>query len=58
MYLGQTKRQTSQTDSNAFLEGVGDLVTGLITAGLKSVAALITSGSEATQKMAVVKIIL
>lgn len=52
--LGQVKRQTQQSDTTAFLEGVGDLVTGLITTGLRSVAALITSGNEATQKMAVV----
>lgn len=54
LYLGQVKRQTPQSDTNAFLEGVGDLVTGLISTGLRSVAALITSGGEATQKMAVV----
>ena len=51
------KRQVRQSETTAFLEGVGDLVTGLINTGLRSVAALITSGTEATQKMAVVILI-
>ncbi|KAI9563872.1 hypothetical protein GHT06_011339 [Daphnia sinensis] len=47
------KRQTLQRDSTLFLDSVGDLVIGVINTGLRSVAALITSGNEATQKMAV-----
>nr|CAH0110161.1 unnamed protein product [Daphnia galeata] len=47
------KRQSVQSDSTLFLDSVGDLVIGVITTGLRSVAALITSGNEATQKMAV-----
>uniref|UniRef100_A0A0P4ZHP4 Uncharacterized protein n=1 Tax=Daphnia magna TaxID=35525 RepID=A0A0P4ZHP4_9CRUS len=47
------KRQTLQRDSTLFLDSVGDLVVGVVNTGLRSVAALITSGNEATQKTAV-----
>jgi len=49
----QVKRQTYSQTNPEFLDGMTDLITALLTTGLRSVNALINSGAEATQKVAV-----
>ena len=36
------------------MDGMSDLITAILNTGLRSISTLITSGSEATQKVAVV----